>query len=136
MRPSLAREEGGEVSGHDGGGRQRGKRRAGPDCAGSGGPPSGPDHPQDERKPERQGLGSNRLDVSSRSIILTAEKGQAGERGSRGKDAHDDDLDWEVAGWRDARLSHVSTVTSRWPTPPRDGPAFLGMKMRLTAIPV
>lgn len=124
------------MSGRDGGGRQRGKRRAGPDCAGSGGPPSGPDHPQDERKPERQGLGSNRRDVSSRSIILTAEKGQAGERGSRGKDAHDGDLDWEEAGRRDARLGHVSMVTSRRPAPPGDGPAFLGMKMRLTAIPV
>lgn len=122
------------MSGHEGGGRKRRKRRAGPDHAGSGGPPSGPDHPQDERKPERQGLGSNRLDVSSRSIILTAEKGQAGERGSREKDAYEDDLDWEVAGWRDARLSHVSMVTPRCSPPPRDGPGFLGMKMRLTAI--
>lgn len=122
------------MSGHDGGGRQRGKRRAGSDYAGSGGPPSGPKHPQDERKPERQGLGSNRLDVSSRSIILTVEKGQASERGSREKDAYGDDLDWEVAGWRDACLSHVSMVTPRWSTPPKDGPAFLGMKMRLTAI--
>lgn len=130
LRLSLAREEGREVSGHDGGGRQRGKRRAGPDCAGSGGPPSGPDHPQDEGKPERQSLGRD----ASRSITLTVEKGQVGQRGSREEEIYDDDLDWEVAGLRDACLSRVSMVTPHWSTPPRDGPGFLRIKMRLTAI--
>ena len=43
-------------------------------------------------------------------------------------------VDWEVAGLRDACLSRVSMVTPHWSTPPRDGPGFLRIKMRLTAI--
>ena len=116
------------MSGHDGGGRQTGQRRAGPGCAGSRGPPSGPHHPQDEGKPESQSLGRD----ASQSTTLTAEKGQVGQRGGREKEVYDDGLDGEVAGLRDACLSHVSMVTPQWSTPPRGKPAFLGIKMRLS----
>ena len=80
---------------------------------GAGGLPSGPDHPQDEGKPERQSLGRD----ASRSITLTAEKWQVGQRGSREKELYDDDSDWEVAGLRDAWEESAHKVLSFPQTP-------------------